>query len=206
MSTDTTTAATERAAAATTDRARGPGRLLTAIFVLAIFNTGYLSWRFVALAAGWVEPGTGLCSWTEGIDCDKVLVTPQARAYYFPNALLGLGFWVGCLVWWEWGRRLGAAYRRHVLRTLAFWLAVAALLTFRFFWLLLHLEAFCPLCPWNHLLTYAALALACVLWRHAPPRAHDAPHAPLARLVAVCVAQFWAWQLAWLLAHRAGRL
>src|SRR5215210_7386763 len=122
------------------ERTRRLGRLLTAAGLLAVVNTAYLSWRYLALQAGWVAPGTSLCSWTDGIDCDKVLLTREARAFYFPNALLGFGFWLGCLVWWEAGRRLGVDYRRHVLRTLAFWLAVAALLTLRFFWLLIHLD------------------------------------------------------------------
>ena len=181
-------------------------RLLTAAVLLAVANTAYLSWRYLALQAGWVAPGTSLCSWTEGIDCDKVLLTREARAFYFPNALLGFGFWLGCLVWWELGRRLGPDYRRHVLRTLAFWLAVAAVLTLRFFRLLVSLDAFCPLCPWNHFLVYAALALAFVLWRRAPAPAGRRPHAPLVRLVVFCVSQFWLWLSLWMLARAAGRL
>ncbi|HLL76771.1 MAG TPA: vitamin K epoxide reductase family protein [Pyrinomonadaceae bacterium] len=182
------------------------GRLLTAAILLAVVNTAYLSWRYLALQAGWAAAGTSLCSWTEGIDCDKVLLTKEARAFYFPNALLGFGFWLGCLVWWEAGRRLGPDYRRHVLRTLAFWLAVAALFTLRFFWLLIHLDALCPLCPWNHLLVYIALALALVLCRRAPAPARKRSHAPLVLLVAFCVSQFWLWLSLWALARAAGRL
>lgn len=186
-------------------RERNWERLLSLCILLAVVNTAYLSYRYVALRGGWARPGTGLCSLTEVIDCDRVLLTREARAFYFPNALLGFGFWLGCLVWWEAGRRLGAAYRRHVLRTLVFWLAVAGLLTLRFFWLLAHLEAFCPLCPWNHLLVYVALACAAVLWRRAPPPPEHRPAAPLVWLVLVCVSQFWLWQSAWLLAHTFGR-
>jgi uncharacterized membrane protein len=182
-------------------RGRKWERLLSLLIALAVVNTAYLSWRYVALQAGWVRPGTSLCSWTRGIDCDKVLLTGEARAFYFPNALLGFGFWLGCLVWWEVGRRLGADYRHHVLRTLAFWLAVAALLTLRFFWLLVHLEAFCPLCPWNHLLVYAALAVAVLLWRAAPRPREARPVTPLVWLVLLCVSQFWLWQSAWMLAN-----
>ncbi len=181
-------------------------RLLTAAILLAVVNTAYLSWRYLALQAGRVVPGTSLCSWTDGIDCDKVLLTPQARAFYFPNALLGFGFWLGCLVWWGVGRRLGIDYRRHVLRTLAFWLAVAALFTFRFLWLLARLDAFCPLCPWNHLLVYVALALSLALWRRAPAPASGRPHAPLVWLVVFCVSQFWLWLSLWMLARASGKL
>ena len=187
-------------------RARKLERLLTLCIALAVVNTAYLSWRYVALHAGWVRPGASLCSWTEGIDCDRVLLTPQARAFYFPNALLGFGFWLGCLIWWEAGRRLGADYRHHVLRTLAFWLGVAGLFTVRFFWLLAHLEAFCPLCPWNHVLVYAALAIAFLLWRRAPRPTRPRPFAPLVWLVVFCVSQFWLWQSAWMLARSLGIL
>ena len=181
-------------------------RVLTLAILLAVCNTVYLGWRYLALQVGWAAPGASLCSWTESVDCDKVLLTPQARAFYFPNALLGFGFWLGCLVWWEAGRRLGAGYRRHVLRTLAFWLAVAAVFTLRFFWLLVRLDAFCPLCPWNHLLVYAALALSVALWRRAPRPEGVRPRTPLAWLVVVCVSQFWLWLSAWMLARAAGWL
>ena len=82
-------------------------RVLVAALAVNLANTAYLSWRYVALHAKWVEPHTGLCSWTTGIDCDVVLMTPEARAFYVPNALLGLGFALGCLLWWFGGRRLG---------------------------------------------------------------------------------------------------
>ena len=132
-----------------------------------------------------------------------MLLTPQARAFYFPNALLGLGFWLGCLVWWEAGRRLGFGYRRDVLLTPAFWLAVAAFFTLRFFWLLVHLAAFCPLCPWNHFLVYAALPLSVVLWRRAPRPEGKRSRATLVWLVVLCVSQFWLWLSAWVLARAA---
>src|SRR4051812_43930363 len=113
--------------------------LLTVVLCLAALDTIYLSWRYVALFGGWVTPGTGLCSWTEWIDCDKVLQTSQARTFVVPNAILALGFYTGALIWWVLGCRLGESYRHHIARTLAAWLAVASLITFRFWWLLLHL-------------------------------------------------------------------
>lgn len=181
-------------------------RWLTLSLVAATLDTVYLSWRFVALYAGWVEPGTGLCSLTATIDCDPVLRSPEARAFYVPNAILGLGFFSGCLSWWLVGLRLGVAYRAHVVRTLAFWLAFASLVTLWFWRLLLGLPTLCPLCPWNHLLTYLAAGLAWAAWRlSAPPRV-PARRLPLLLLVAGCVAWFWLWQAAWIVAETSGLL
>src|SRR5215213_4704878 len=89
--------------------------LLGIVLLITVFDTAYLSWRFVALHAGWVVPGTGLCSWSASVDCDRVLMTAEARAFYVPNGLLGFGFFLGCLVWWSVGSRLGEAYRHHIL-------------------------------------------------------------------------------------------
>ena len=178
--------------------------LLTIVLILTVLNTAYLSWRYIALHAGWVVSGSGICSWTVKIDCDKVLVTPEARAFYVPNAILAFSFFIGCLEWWVAGLWLGEAYRHHIIRTLAFWLGLASVLTFRFFWLLIHLDAFCPFCPWNHFLTYVALVLALVIWRSTSRPTNQAPVKPLAVLVSVCVAQFFVWQLLWLIAHSRG--
>jgi uncharacterized membrane protein len=174
---------------------------LTIVLSVAALDTIYLSWRFTALFAGWVTAGTGLCSWTDWIDCDKVLQSPQARAFFVPNAILAVGFYTGALIWWLSRRRLGEAYRHHLIRTLAVWLGVASLFTFWFWWLLLHLNALCPFCPWNHVLTYVALFLAIQIWRLTPPPTHHPPLKPLLWLVAFCVAWFWAWQGAWFLAE-----
>jgi uncharacterized membrane protein len=176
-------------------------RSLTVVLVVAAFDTMYLTWRFTALFAAWVPPGSGLCSWTAWVDCDKVLQTPQARAFVVPNAVLGLGCYTGLLLWWVAGRRLGAAYRPQVIATLAVWLGMASLMTFWFWWLLLHLDALCPFCPWNHVLTYVALALALGVNRLTPRPAQPTPLGPLLRLAAVCVVWFWAWQGAWFLAE-----
>jgi uncharacterized membrane protein len=176
-------------------------RCLTLVLVVAVLDTTYLSWRFTALYAGWVTPGTGLCSWSAHIDCDKVLTTPWARAFVVPNAILGLGFYSGALLWWLAGRRLELAYRPHLVRSLAVWLGVASLVTLWFWHLLLGLDALCPVCPWNHVLTYIALGLAVRIWQLTPHPPHHAPLAPLLRLVAVCVVWFWAWQAAWFIAE-----
>ena len=174
---------------------------LSVVLVIAAADTVYLSWRFTALYAGWVVPGTGLCSWGEGVDCDKVLRTPEARAFVVPNAILGAGFYTGALWWWFLGRRLGPAYRPHLVRSLAVWLGVASLVTLVFWRLLVRLEALCPFCPWNHVLTYVALYLAVRLWRLTPHPAHHQPLRPLLRLVALCVVWFWAWQGLWFAAE-----
>ena len=188
------------------DPSRRLDSLLTVILVLTVFNTGYLSWRFIALQDGWVTPGTGICSWTTSIDCDKVLVTPEARAFYVPNAILAFGFFFGCLVWWVAGSWLGRPYRRHIIRTLVFWLGIATVFTFRFFWLLIHLDALCPFCPWNHFLTYVALAVALIIWRSTARPTEPASVTRLGVLVCVCVVQFFGWQLLWLIAHSRGIL
>lgn len=180
--------------------------MLAALFINAL-NTAYLSWRYLVLHAGWVQPGTGICSWTAAIDCDRVLLTPQARAFYVPNALLGFGFSVGCLLWWMLGKRLGAAYRYHLIRTLVFWLGVSTLFTFRFFWLLIHLDYFCPFCPWHHFLTYVALIGAIGVWRSTPrPVESHASARPLVLLVGLCVSQFFLWQILWAIAYSRSQL
>jgi uncharacterized membrane protein len=183
------------------DHSRRLQALLTVVLIITVLNTAYLSWRFIALHAGWVVAGTGICSWTRTIDCDKVLITPEARAFYVPNASLAFGFFFGCFVWWVAGFWLGEPYRHHIIRTLAVWLGIATLFTFRFFWLLIHLDAFCPFCPWNHFLTYVALVLALIIWRSTSRPAAHAPVRPLVVLVIICVAQFFVWQLLWWIAH-----
>ncbi|MCW8137631.1 MAG: hypothetical protein KIT58_01855 [Planctomycetota bacterium] len=183
-------------------------RALTLVLSLTVLDCAYLSWRFLALKADLVAPGTGLCSWSAWIDCDRVLSTPQARAFFVPNATLGLGFFLGCLLWWTLGRRvLDARYRPYVTGALAFWLVVASGFTLRFWWLLVHLDHLCPFCPWNHLWTWVATALALVVWRRTPtPSGPAPPPAPLALLVAGCVAQLVVWQALWWAGVQAGAL
>ena len=172
--------------------------------VLAALDSTYLAWRYLALRLALVVPGTSICSWTVHIDCDRVLVTPEANAFIVPNALLGSAFYLGCLAWWGLGKRLGPDYRFHLLRTLVFWLSVASLFTLRFFWLLFHLSWFCPLCPLNHLLTYAALAFAVLEFRRTSrPKGH-APIVRMLPLVLACVAFFVLVQMVWYLADSAG--
>lgn len=131
-------------------------RLLGLALALATLNTAYLTWRYLAVRHGWSPPGTGLCSWTAWIDCDRVLQSPEARFFFVPNAVLGLGFFGGC--WWFWfGARATTAGRRELaLRWLANGLVVGALASLWFLYLMTRLDALCPLCPWNHLLAFTA--------------------------------------------------
>lgn len=158
----------------------------------------------MAFRGGLVEKGTGICSWTRGIDCDKVLSTPEARAFYVPNAILGFGFFFGCLLWWILGRRMGDEYLYVISGLLAFWLFVASIFTFYFFRLLIHLEVLCPFCPWNHLLTYISFILSFLVFKGAPKPNNKLAKGPLIKLICLCVGQFFFWQLAWIIAHRAG--
>ena len=134
-----------------------PASWLTAALLLACANTAYLSWRYVALRHGWVDPGTGACSWNDRVDCDPVLLSAQARWFLVPNAVLGLGFFLACTIAWCGSRTLGAAQRRWVVDRLALALTFGCLAACWFVWLLVQLPQLCPLCPWNHALTLVAL-------------------------------------------------
>lgn len=173
--------------------------LLKLILLLAVLNTAYLSWRYLALREDLVTAGTGICSLTEFVDCDKVLFTIEARTFYVPNALLGFGFFFGCFLWLTIGLRLDEKYHYHLLRTLVFWLVIATFFTLRFIWLLVQLPALCPLCPWNHLLTYLATIFSFLLWRKTPHSKEKAELKPLILLVSLCVGQFFLWLILWLI-------
>jgi len=181
-------------------------RLMIGAIALAAMDSTYLSWRYLALRLSLVTPGSSICSWSSYIDCDRVLVTPEANAFFVPNALLGAAFSIGCLIWWFAGNRLGTEYRFHLLRTLVFWLAVASLFTLRFFWLLFQLSHFCPLCPLNHVMTYVALVFAVVLFRRTPRPPGHVKLLPLVLLVAACVGFFVLVQLLWFVAESSGAL
>jgi uncharacterized membrane protein len=181
-------------------------RWLVSALVFAALDSGYLAWRYLALRLAVVTPGTSICSWSARIDCDRVLLTPQANAFIVPNALLGAAFYAGCLVWWYFGTRLGPEYRFHIIRTLAFWLGVASVVTLRFFWLLVHLPVFCPLCPLNHFATYIALAAAVILLKRTEPGSGMTRRKPLIALVIACVVFFALCQLLWFAAEVKGIL
>lgn len=131
-------------------------RLLGLALALATVNTAYLTWRYLAVRHGWSPPGSGLCSWTAWIDCDRVLQSAEARFFFVPNAVLGLGFFGGCGWFWLGARAATGTRRVMALRCLANGLAVGALASLWFFYLMTRLDALCPLCPWNHLLAFVA--------------------------------------------------
>ena len=181
-------------------------RSMIGALAFAAVDSAYLSWRYLVLRLSLVTPGSSICSWSTYIDCDRVLVTPEANAFFIPNALLGAAFSIGCLIWWFAGNRLGAEYRVHLLRTLVFWLAVASLFTLRFFWLLFHLSHFCPLCPLNHVMIYVALICAVILLRRTPGPHDHVSLLPLVLLVATCVSFFVGVQFLWFVAESRGML
>lgn len=131
-------------------------RLLGLALALATANTAYLTWRYLAVRHGWSPPGTGLCSWTTWIDCDRVLQSAEARFFFVPNAVLGLGFFGGCGWFWLGVRGATGPRRELALRWLANGLAVGAVASLWFLYLMTRLDALCPLCPWNHLLAFVA--------------------------------------------------
>jgi uncharacterized membrane protein len=174
-------------------------RAIGGLLLLTVLDTAYLSWRYLALHGHRVVPGSGLCTWTAHIDCDVVLQTPQANAFIVPNALLGFGFYGGCALWWFAGRRLFPNHTRHLLTTLAFWLTAAAGFTLYFFSLLVRLPALCPFCPWNHLLSWLALACVWMLRKQTAEDPESARTRTLWPLVSVCVGQFILWLSLWAL-------
>ena len=181
-------------------------RSMVGALCFAALDSTYLAWRYLALRLALVTPGSSICSWSFHVDCDRVLLTPQANAFLVPNAILGSAFYIGCLVWWGVGRRFGEEYRFHIIRTLAFWLAVASVVTLRFFWLLVHLSFFCPLCPLNHVATYIALAAALITLRQIPRPGIRAKLRRLIPLVVSCVLLFLMLQLMWFAAQVNGML
>lgn len=183
---------------------RASERLLIGALCFAAVDSGYLTWRYFALRLALVTPGSSICSWSNYIDCDRVLLTPQANAFFVPNGLLGFGFYVGCIVWWVAGTRLGSAYRRYIVMALAFWLAVATIVTLRFFWLLVHLPVFCPLCPLNHVATYVALGASLVILRNTKDYEGKIRPALLLALVMSCIVIFVAFQAIWFVADVRG--
>ncbi|MFO0175538.1 MAG: vitamin K epoxide reductase family protein [Planctomycetota bacterium] len=155
-----------------------PARALGAALLLATANTAYLTWRYLAVRHGWSAPGAGLCSWTAWVDCDRVLQSAEARWFFVPHAVLGLGFFGGCWLFWRGARATAAATRLLALQWLAHALALGALASLWFpLYLMTRLDALCPLCPWNHALAFAA-AWAARRTATAAVNAHGAADAP----------------------------
>jgi uncharacterized membrane protein len=144
-----------------------PARALGLALALATANTAYLTWRYLAVRHGWSAPGAGLCSWTAWVDCDRVLQSAEARWFFVPNAVLGLGFFGGCWLFWHGSRATTAATRTLALRWLARALTLGALASLWFLYLMTRLDALCPLCPWNHALAFVAAWAVCAVARRA---------------------------------------
>lgn len=130
--------------------------MLGLALALATANTAFLTWRYLAVRHGWATPGTGICSWTAWVDCDRVLQSAEARWFFVPNAVLGLGFFGGCWLGWRGVRATTGATFAAGCALLANVLAVGALASLWFLYLMTRLDALCPLCPWNHLLAFVA--------------------------------------------------
>lgn len=130
--------------------------MLGLALALATANTAFLTWRYLAVRHGWATPGTGLCSWTAWVDCDRVLQAAEARWFFVPNAVLGLGFFGGCWLGWRGVRATTGATHAAGCALLADVLAVGALASLWFLYLMTRLDALCPLCPWNHGLAFVA--------------------------------------------------
>ncbi len=151
-------------------------RVFAVAAALAVLDCVYVTWRYLVLHAGLAAPRTGLCSlsreafllFEQGVDCDPVLLSPQARAFYVPNATLGLGFFLGCAVFWARCRR-DPATRAAAVALLRPWLLLATAFTFYFYSLLVHLPTLCPVCPWNHLLTWVMAAAVIAMGREVRP-------------------------------------
>lgn len=173
-----------------------PAAWLTTALALGCANTAYLSWRYLAVRHGWAEPGTGLCSWTTHVDCDRVLQSAQARAFWVPNALLGLAFYLPCLAGWLHAGRRGEAARAWALDVLTVLLGSASALALGFLALMAQLDALCPLCPWNHLLTWVAFGAALRARSKLPP---GAPRTALRGTVTWCAGLGLAILAAWAL-------
>lgn len=156
-----------RLRAAVASRTMPPARWLGLALALATANTAYLTWRYLAVRHGWSAPGSGLCSWTAWVDCDRVLQSAEARWFVVPNAVLGFGFFGGSWLFWRGVQATAGATRAVGCAWLARALVVGALASLWFVYLMTRLDALCPLCPWNHALAFEAAVAACVVARRA---------------------------------------
>jgi uncharacterized membrane protein len=173
---------------------------LTTTLLLATANTGYLTWRYLAVRHGLAAPGTGLCSWSATVDCDPVLLSPEARWFFVPNAVLGGAFFSACTLGWFAARRLPGRAARAAIEVLCWSLLLGALLSLWFLYLMTRLSWLCPLCPWNHVLAFTAAGAAFGVRRTLPPVAGaDAPqpHGAVRRVVAGCALWGACWPLLW---------
>ncbi len=179
---------------------------------IAVLDCAYVTWRYLALHSRSVERGTGLCSlyrgvfliFPRGVDCDPVLLSPQARAFYVPNATLGLGFFLGCALFWE--RCRSTPQRGAAIALLRLWMPIATLFTLRFFSLLVFLPTLCPVCPWNHLLTWTMTWAMWRLGRDEPTPSLSVALRSLRGPIALGVSTFVIAQILWVIPWTLGLL
>jgi uncharacterized membrane protein len=174
---------------------------LTATLLLATANTSYLTWRYLAVRHGLAEPGTGLCSWSAAVDCDPVLLSPEARWFFVPNAVLGGGFFSACTIGWLLARRQRGHAECALVEVLSWSLLAGALASLWFLYLMTRLDWLCPLCPWNHVLAFASAGLAFAVRRTRRGRGGvDGParsRSTIARVVLACTLCGASWPLLW---------
>ncbi|MCB9232952.1 MAG: hypothetical protein H6581_14910 [Bacteroidia bacterium] len=172
--------------------------LLKIVLALATLNAAYLCWRFILVHEDPSAVGTSLCSFTETIDCDKVLSTPQARAFFFPNATLGFGFLLASLIGLWLTFMMERQYWRPLLKFLQKMLILGAGTTLIFWYLLLNLPVFCVLCPVNHISIYLALILVTLMLKDIQIETDRVDRTRFLRIIGLCAAVFFTVQLIWL--------
>lgn len=121
----------------------------------------YLSLRYYKLHNNLSVPGTSICSWSRYIDCDRVLLTIEARYFLFPNAYIGF-------IFNKFGFLIATAFEYTNIHVFLYILLVAygvsSLVTIVFWNLLLRLPNLCPLCPLHHIFTYILFVMAVMNW------------------------------------------
>ena len=66
-----------------------PEKILLLALILAVLNTGYLSYRFIMLRTGAAEAGTGICSLTKYVDkASTNLMRACCNGEHIPEATL----------------------------------------------------------------------------------------------------------------------
>lgn len=102
----------------TTRQGQNAFAVLILALTAAILLSLYLSLRHAQLVTKQAKAGTGLCSFSAELDCDSVLLTPQALTFGIPNSVFALLLYsnlllCGLITWylqgnlWRWYVRIG---------------------------------------------------------------------------------------------------